>query len=134
MNWTGGTLQRTKTANKGVIQKQKAYFAKARTLLQNEPDSPIAPFRPSYLQNDDGSQLGAHMPAFGSGSTRHTGHPARRHREAKDPEPVVESGKDLSRGNVKHPLKREWIAVRDRKGESSVAALKGHHIPGSNAE
>jgi hypothetical protein len=72
MNWTGGTLQRTKNANKGVVQKQKAYFAKARTHLQNGPDSPIAPFRPSYLQNDDSFELAGHLPSFGTRSVRHT--------------------------------------------------------------
>jgi hypothetical protein len=53
MNWTGGSLQRTKIANKGVTQKQKAYFARARMHLQNGPTSPAAPFQPSYLRNDD---------------------------------------------------------------------------------
>lgn len=86
MNWTGGTLQRTKTASKGVVQKQKAHFAKARTNLQNGPDSPNAPFRPSYLQNDDSFELTRRLPSFGSGSVRHTGHSARRHREEADQE------------------------------------------------
>lgn len=82
MNWTGGTLQRTKHANKGVVQKQKAYFARARTHLQNGTNSPVAPFRPRYLQNDDSFELAGRLPAFGSGSVRHTGHSVRRHREA----------------------------------------------------
>jgi hypothetical protein len=77
MNWTGGTLQRTKHANKGITQKQKAYFARARTHLQNGSKSPAVPFRPSYLQNDDSFELAGHLPSFGSGSVRHTGHPAR---------------------------------------------------------
>jgi hypothetical protein len=87
MNWTGGTLQRTKHANKGVVQKQKAYFARARTHLQNGSNPTIAPFRPSYLQNDDSFELAGRLPSFGSGSVRHTGHSARRHREARDREP-----------------------------------------------
>ena len=87
MNWTGGTLQRTKNANKGVVQKQKAYFARARTHLQNGSKSPVAPFRPSYFQNDNNFELVGYPPSFGSGSVRHTGHSARRRREATDREP-----------------------------------------------
>jgi len=87
MNWTGGTLQRTKNANKGTKTVQKAYFAKARTNLQNGSHSPVAPFRPSYLQNDDSFELAGHLPTFGSGSVRHTGHSARRRREFTNGEP-----------------------------------------------
>ncbi|KAF2822086.1 hypothetical protein CC86DRAFT_448494 [Ophiobolus disseminans] len=84
MNWTGGTLQRTKNANKGVVQRQKAHFARVRTYLQNGSNTSIAPFRPSYLQNDDSFELAGHLPSFGSGSVRHTGHSARHHRDTPD--------------------------------------------------
>lgn len=53
MNWTGGSLQRTKHANKGVLQKQKAYFAKTRTHLQNGLPSTAVPFKPSYALQDE---------------------------------------------------------------------------------
>lgn len=53
MNWTGGSLQRTKKANSGVLRQQKAYFAKARTNPPSAPRTPAAPFRPSYLRDDD---------------------------------------------------------------------------------
>ncbi|KAH7092137.1 hypothetical protein FB567DRAFT_231599 [Paraphoma chrysanthemicola] len=82
MNWTGGTLQRTKHANKGVIQKQKAYFARARTHLQNGAESPDVPFRPSYLQNYDSFELAGHLPLLGSGSVRHTGHSVTQRRDS----------------------------------------------------
>ncbi|KAF3033472.1 hypothetical protein E8E11_003068 [Didymella keratinophila] len=81
MNWTGGTLQRTKHANKGVIQKQKAHFARARTQLQHSPGTPAAPFRPDFLQGSDTYDLGQRLPAFSTGSVRRTGHSARKHRE-----------------------------------------------------
>lgn len=84
MNWTGGTLQRTKHTNKGVIQKQRAYFARARTKLQQSLGTPAAPFHPEYLQGRDGRELGRRFPSFEPGSVRHTGHSARkRHREEK---------------------------------------------------
>jgi len=81
MNWTGGSLQRTKQANKGVLQKQKAFFARTRTHLQNGPKSPAAPFRPTYLQNDDSLELAGHLPALGSSSVRHIGQSAWHHHE-----------------------------------------------------
>lgn len=77
MNWTGGTLQRTKHANKGVTQKQKAHFARARTQLQQSLGTPAAPCHPDFLH-------GQRLPAFGTGSVRHTGHSARKHREEED--------------------------------------------------
>lgn len=58
MNWTGGTLQRTKHANKGVMQKQRAYFARARTELQQSPSTQSTPFRPEYYHNNDGRDVG----------------------------------------------------------------------------
>ncbi|KAF2122931.1 hypothetical protein BDV96DRAFT_593414 [Lophiotrema nucula] len=77
MNWTGGRLQRhSRNANKGVLQKQKAFFAKARTQLQNGKSNLTAPFRPSYFQDDD-AVLGNQLPGFGLGTTRRTGHPRR---------------------------------------------------------
>ncbi|KAE8866782.1 hypothetical protein PTNB73_04876 [Pyrenophora teres f. teres] len=76
MNWTGGSLQRTKKANAGVLQQQRAYFAKARTHLQNATNSPIAPFYPDYLRESEHPGL-SRMSSFGSGSVRHTGHSAR---------------------------------------------------------
>ena len=76
MNWTGGSLQRTKKANTGIVQQQRAYFAKARTHFQNATNLPAAPFFPSYLrESENAGFLG--IPPFGSGSVRHTGHSAR---------------------------------------------------------
>jgi hypothetical protein len=81
MNWTGGSLQRTKKANQGTAQKQKAFFSRARTHPENAPNSSVTPFRPSYLQDDEPFEVTARMPSFGSGSVRHTGHSARLRRE-----------------------------------------------------
>ncbi|KAH7068188.1 hypothetical protein BKA63DRAFT_478566 [Paraphoma chrysanthemicola] len=97
MNWTGGTLQRTKHANKGVVQKQKAHFARARTHLQNGAKSPDVPFRPSYLQNDDSFELAGRLPLLVSGSVRHTGHSVRQqhdsgHRKGSPGGELQESG------------------------------------------
>jgi hypothetical protein len=77
MNWTGGSLHRTKNANKGVVQKQKAYFARVRTHLQNGSKPLAMPFRPSYLQNDESFELVRHLSSFTIGSVRHIGHLAR---------------------------------------------------------
>jgi hypothetical protein len=77
MNWTGGSLQRTKHANKGIVQKQKAHFAKARNHCQDGPKLPAVPFRPSYLGVDNSFELSGHLPSYGRGSVRHTGHTAR---------------------------------------------------------
>lgn len=84
MNWTGGTLQRTKHANKGVMQKQKAYFARARTQLQQSAGTPAAPFRPEYLQEGDDCELVNHLPLLGSDSVRQTGHSVRKRREVDE--------------------------------------------------
>jgi hypothetical protein len=78
MNWTGGSLQRTKHASKGIVQKQKAHFARARTHHQGGAKSPAVPFRPSYLGFDNSFELSSHLPSYEKGSVRHTGHTARR--------------------------------------------------------
>jgi hypothetical protein len=119
MNWTGGSLQRTTKANKGVLQQQKAYFAKARIHLQHTSNSPVAPFRPSYLRDNEESDLKGGMLAFGSGSVWHTGHSVKRRdertqREAspearrfttKNDEPAAHEGygKPISRHASTHP-------------------------------
>jgi hypothetical protein len=73
MNWTGGKLQRSKRANKGIAQIQKAHFARARTQLQKNPHSPPSPFRPNFSR-DNADSLGGQVPLFSSRSVRHTGH------------------------------------------------------------
>jgi hypothetical protein len=78
MNWTGGSLQRTKHANKGVAQKQKAYFARTRTYHQEGSKLPAVPFRPSFLGVDSSFEFSGHVPSYGQGSVRHTGHSGRR--------------------------------------------------------
>ena len=40
-----------KKSNGGLVQKQKAYFARARTQLQKETNSTVAPFQPGFLCN-----------------------------------------------------------------------------------
>lgn len=49
MNWTGGSLQRTKKANQGLTQRQRAYFAKSRGQPQHLPMLSVAP---SHLPSD----------------------------------------------------------------------------------
>jgi hypothetical protein len=94
MNWTGGSLQRTKNANKGTLQKQKAYFARARarTHLQNRSHSLVMPFCPSYLRNDKSFDLGSQVPPVRPGSAWHTGNSARRRREAPEYEADPDNG------------------------------------------
>jgi hypothetical protein len=56
MNWTGGRLQRSKDANKGIIQKQKAHFARARTQLQNSTPASTPAFPSDLFCNKSVSQ------------------------------------------------------------------------------
>jgi hypothetical protein len=85
MNWTGGSLQRTKHANKGIVQKQKAYFARARTHHQKGSKSPSVPFRPNFLGVDGSFELSGHVSSYGKGSVRHTGHSGRRRHTPAQP-------------------------------------------------
>ncbi|KAJ4993273.1 hypothetical protein SVAN01_01248 [Stagonosporopsis vannaccii] len=84
MNWTGGTLQRTKNAKKGVVQKQRAYFARARTKLQQSPGTPAAPFRPDFLQEGDDYRDANRASSFASGSVHSTRHLARKRRAREE--------------------------------------------------
>ncbi|KAI2480848.1 hypothetical protein Ptr902_07874 [Pyrenophora tritici-repentis] len=101
MNWTGGSLQRTKKANSGVLQQQRAYFAKARTHLHNATNSPIAPFYPDYLrESEDPGLLG--ISSFGTGSVRHTGHSAR-HRSGRIVPDLTPNGACSTMGHSRGP-------------------------------
>ncbi|KAF2239270.1 hypothetical protein EV356DRAFT_168672 [Viridothelium virens] len=51
MNWTGGKLQRHKHSGNGRINRQKAFFARQRTNLQNAPLSNSTPTIP-FFQNE----------------------------------------------------------------------------------
>ncbi|EUC33115.1 hypothetical protein COCCADRAFT_96923 [Bipolaris zeicola 26-R-13] len=104
MNWTGGSLQRTKKANSGMLQRQRAYFAKARTNLQNIPQTPVAPFIPSYLRDNSKSDYLA-VPSFELISDRHLSGPKR-----KAPDKNVEM--QLLEANKKRLLTRaDWIGI-----------------------
>lgn len=73
MNWTGGTLQRTEHANKGVVRTQRAYFARARTKLQRSPGTSMAHFRPSYLHENVNRDPRRRILELRSSPRRHTG-------------------------------------------------------------
>ncbi|KAF1918463.1 hypothetical protein BDU57DRAFT_200070 [Ampelomyces quisqualis] len=124
MNWTGGSLQRTKQANKGVVQKQKAYFAR-RTHLQNGRNTPAVPFKPDYFQNDDGSGLSGRLPLCGTAqplhertqqdnllrsSTLHSGVSRRRPRERCTPELSRGGASDM--GHSKHDVVEDCSSKR----------------------
>ncbi|KAF1927614.1 uncharacterized protein M421DRAFT_421457 [Didymella exigua CBS 183.55] len=96
MNWTGGTLQCTKHANKGVIQKQKAHFARARTQQQQSPGIPAVPFRPDYLQYGDDYELGQRLISFDTGSVRHMGHSTEKRREEGQRLPTTQQSRRTS--------------------------------------
>jgi len=72
MNWTGGKLQRSKQASKGITQIQKAHFARARTQLQNNSNALTSPFRPNFFPADE-DLLGGQLPSFTSRPIRNTG-------------------------------------------------------------
>jgi hypothetical protein len=67
MNWTGGTLQRTKHANKGITQKQKAYFARARTHLQNGSSHQLFRFGPATCRTTTASSSPGICPRLDQG-------------------------------------------------------------------
>ncbi|XPT01678.1 hypothetical protein M3J09_010808 [Ascochyta lentis] len=124
MNWTGGSLQRTKNAHKGVVQRQKAHFARARTQLQQSPGAPIMPFRPDYLVDGDGRESGHHLSPFGS-SIRHTGHSPRRHRERdeRDISSIPRSSRHLQETNPHFSLrKRSSGTEREKKRDRGKRA------------
>jgi len=119
MNWTGGSLQRTKKANTGVLQQQKAYFAKARTHLQNATNSPVPPFRPSYLRDNEESGLMGELPSFSSGSVRHTGYSARGRGDRTRREPIPDDAQSATGFNEFSTLK-EPLAHVARRSASRV--------------
>jgi hypothetical protein len=128
MNWTGGSLQRTKKANAGVLQQQKAYFAKSRTHLQNASNSPVAPFRPSYLRDNEGFDL---MPvgaihSFGSVSVRHTGHSAKRRGERPRREPSPGDRRSAIGYNELSKRRRFLIQVAHRPSSRPGAQKRTH--------
>lgn len=81
MNWTGGSLQRTRKANGGIIQQQKAYFARARAHLQNVTNLPTTPFRPSYLNASREDGLPGQEASLATRSLRHKGQTSKPRRQ-----------------------------------------------------
>lgn len=79
MNWTGGRLQQSKNANKGIIQKQKAHFARARTQLQNN----IGASTPAFPSGFFGAEGVTRQPQFPRSSAR-TARLPRRGRKLQD--------------------------------------------------
>ncbi|PVI05187.1 hypothetical protein DM02DRAFT_650845 [Periconia macrospinosa] len=53
MNWTGGSLHRLKNTKNGIVQKQKAHFARARARLQSGSRRSSPPVPPTYLAADE---------------------------------------------------------------------------------
>lgn len=84
MNWTGGALQRTKNANKGVIQKQRAYFARARTKLQQSSETLATPFHPDFLQVCADFEYGGQSHSASSGSMRHGSQSVRQRQKGRE--------------------------------------------------
>jgi len=78
MNWTGGSLQRSKKANKGTLQKQRAHFARARARLQDGPDrhrasNSLSPLHPGFFRDVDTEGPRSTLRSFSSRSVRHAG-------------------------------------------------------------
>jgi hypothetical protein len=119
MNWTGGSLQRTKKANQGTVQKQKAFFSRARTQPEKASNLSVTQFRPSYLQDDETFEVTARMPPFGSGSVRHAGHSARSRREVVERMASPEEEKRESGPNVRsqHKVASHRMARRAHFGD-----------------
>ncbi len=124
MNWTGGSLQRTKNANKGILQKQKAYFAKARTQLQNNSNRSTANFRPSYLDEDEYYDLTRRVPTGRAASFHQSGHSLRR-QTGQIQQPMSRKDK-LSKHYDGSPLRMSHDRSAPQKAEHSNA--KGEKI------
>ncbi|PSN66145.1 hypothetical protein BS50DRAFT_677419 [Corynespora cassiicola Philippines] len=75
MNWTGGSLQRSKNANKGVVQKQRQHFARVRTQLQHGIPK-TSPSRPSHLAEGRLAPAGR-LPPVAAASVQHVAHRGR---------------------------------------------------------
>lgn len=116
MNWTGGSLQRTKNANRGTLQKQKAYFARARTQLQNDTNRPAVIFRPNYLCAADEFDLVQQSPSLGSASIRRSSHSARRRGEKAQKEAsqgkLVWAGDGANHSQVLHHTLSPKVTVQ----------------------
>ena len=108
MNWTGGRLQRSKNANKGIVQKQKAHFARARTQLHND-----APTIQSSLLCGD--------PPAVSRTVRHAGHSrtSRSHSGSIDCSPVRRGRPETQDGAERRLLhvQTDTVASRDTNRE-----------------
>ncbi|CAO2651911.1 Nn.00g001940.m01.CDS01 [Neocucurbitaria sp. VM-36] len=116
MNWTGGSLQRSKNAKKGILQKQKAFFARARTHLQNASKSLAIPFRPSYLCDDDEFEFNGQMSSFGSGSVRHTGHSTReQHGEWESVTATNLETQQLEANRKRLLRQQDWVGIDPSK-------------------
>ena len=68
MNWTGGRFQRhSGKGNSALVSRQKTYFARARTKLQNGPGE-SSPFKPSFFQQEDDYDKNASIESHSSQS------------------------------------------------------------------
>lgn len=118
MNWTGGKLQRSKHASKGIGQIQKAHFARARTQLQKSKNSLTSPFRPIFYRDDEAG-LGGQLSSFSSHAIYHTGHS----------KPPQERRGKVGSGSSQHGSQdeeREMIPVSlsRRRGQNRTAAYE----------
>lgn len=74
MNWTGGRLQRSKNANRGIVQKQKAHFARARVPIQNDTAARTSPSRNDLVRIEKGHAISiSQPPPSNAHASRHTG-------------------------------------------------------------
>jgi hypothetical protein len=121
MNWTGGKLQRSKQVKKGIVQMQKAHFARARTQLQNNSNSRT---RPSFSR-DDKDGPGGQFSTLSSRTVHHTGH----REKQQEGRSKVDSASCLH-GAEKEVLETVPVRLNTRKGNSTLAAYES----GANSE
>ncbi|KAF2838427.1 hypothetical protein M501DRAFT_1017435 [Patellaria atrata CBS 101060] len=100
MNWTGGRLQRHAKNNNSVVARQKQYFSKVRTKLQNDTSMNQGHilFKPEFLLGNDDS-INVNLP-IGEGTRTHVGHSKMRQSILEDYGNVAPLAKRLS--SMKH--------------------------------
>lgn len=129
----------SKRSGNTAVNRQKQHFAKIRSRTQNGSSPQIAPFRPSFLREDDNAPAGDVTP-FGGGSTRHSWH-AKGHQtalhECQSVAPAIERLGAMKRGRPgisnRHTVAKQ---ARDRKHASpeAIPALSPRDVAEPNLE
>lgn len=114
MNWTGGKLQRSKNANRGVTPKQKAHFARIRAQVEDTAFSNPQAFDSSMACGDA---------PFSSHALHHTGHSGtpRDHDNGMGISPVVRNRPKTHHEAESRPMHGQTNGAASEDGNSECA-------------